>query len=325
MRDLASLPMAHLHVHLEGSIRWATVAELAARNGANASIPRSPYPAPADFFRATSMVRDCLRTPEDFRRIAVEFCADEAAQGTRWAEVQFTAAAHAERLGLWRPGTALTPAAGEPLRAVLDGLDEGRDRYRVDCRVILDHPRRRPVERAWVTVELASAYTGRGVIGVGLAGDESHPAEPFAEVFAEARRRGLHIVHHAGESAGPDSIRAALAQGSARIGHGIRCLEDPSLVAELRERAVPLDVCPTSNLALGLVTAHPLPRLLDAGLTVTLNADTAPMVDTTLTREYALYPEHAIDLAASGVRASFAPEALRDSLLAEIESWGVRG
>ena len=151
-----------------------------------------------------------------------------------------------------------------PLQAVLEGLSKGQARYDIECRVLLDHSRRRSVDRARETLRLAIKYADDGVIGMGLAGDEEHPAAPFAQVLNEAKAAGLHLVHHAGETAGPDSVREVITLGHAeRIGHGIRVLDDPGLVAELRERGIPIETCPSSNVALGLVpalTKHPLAR-----------------------------------------------------------------
>jgi adenosine deaminase len=315
VRDLTTLPKAHLHVHLEGAIRPETVAALA---GQHHGLDPSPYTDPADFFRRTALVRDCLRRPEDFYRAAVEFCEDELAGGSRWVEVMFTAAAHGARLGD-RDG---------PLRAVLDGLSAVPG---LECRVILDHSRRRPVEWAWTTLELALRHADRGVVAIGLAGDEAFPAAPFAEVFAAARAEGVPVVHHAGEFAGPASIREALDQGSVRLGHGIRALEDPSLVARLRDEGIPLEVCPTSNVALTVVpsfAAHPLPRLVEEGLVVTLNADTPAMLDTSLVGEFSGvrrvfgYPDEQLaGLARAGVAASFAPAATKAALQREIDAW----
>ncbi|MEV0408033.1 adenosine deaminase [Actinoallomurus sp. NPDC050550] len=328
MRDLARLPKAHLHVHLESTVRWATLQEIGAASGVPVPVPARHGDGPVAFddFREFAdlgtMVRDCLRRPEDFRRIAVEFCADEAAQGTRYAEVTFTAAAHGERLGL----------PEMPLEAVLDGLAEGQAAYGIECRVILDHSRRRSVDRARRTVELAARHAADGVVGIGMAGDESHPLTPFAEVVGEARDAGLRLVHHAGEMCGPASIREAMTVGQAdRLGHGIRVLDDPDLVAEVRDRALALEVCPSSNVALGLVSsfaAHPLPRLRDAGLTVTINTDIPVIIGTTLTDEYARirdafgYDDTALAaLSRAGVDASFAPEATKARLRREIDAW----
>ncbi|MFI7694814.1 adenosine deaminase [Nonomuraea sp. NPDC049655] len=310
MRDLRLLPKAHLHVHLESTVRPATVRELG-----GPPEPEGPFADFREFADQRAKVRGLLRTPEHFRRVALEFCEDEAAQGTRYVEVTFTAAAHGERLG----------APEMPLEAVLDGLAEGR-RYGVEARVLLDHSRRRPLERLWRTYELATRYDE--VIGLGLAGDEAHPLAPFAEVFAAAGDAGLHLVHHAGEAAGPASIREALDLGrTERLGHGIRVLDDPALVAEVRERGVPLEVCPTSNVLLGLVPSlaeHPLPRLREAGLAVTVNTDgeTALADEYLRLREVFGYGDDVLaELARASIRASFAPDALKTDLLAAVDAW----
>ncbi|MBB2910758.1 adenosine deaminase [Streptosporangium becharense] len=310
MRDLRLLPKAHLHVHLESTVRPQTV-----REWGGPPEPEGPFASFREFADQRARVRELLCTPERFRRVALEFCQDEAAQGTRYAEVTFTAASHGERVG----------ALEMPLEAVLDGLAEGR-RYGIECRVLLDHSRRRPVERLWRTLKLATRYDE--VIGIGLAGDESHPLAPFAEVLDAARDAGLHLVHHAGESAGPAGIREALDLGHGeRLGHGIRVLDDPALVAEVRERGVPLEVCPTSNVLLGLVptlAAHPLPRLREAGLVVTINTDG----ETALADEYARLRDvfgftdaDLAELAAAGAGASFAPPAVKEQITAGVTAW----
>ncbi|GGP06207.1 adenosine deaminase [Nonomuraea glycinis] len=310
VRDVRALPKAHLHVHLESTVRPGTVRDLGGEPA-----PQEGFASFRAFADQRGRVRDLLRTAADFRRVALEFCEDEAAQGTRYAEVTFTAAAHGERLG----------APEMPLEAVLDGLAEGA-RYGIECRVLLDHSRRRPVERLWRTYRLATRY--EHVIGIGVAGDESHPLAPFAEVFEAARDAGLRLVHHAGEFAGPASIREALTLGHAeRLGHGIRVLEDPALVEEVRERGIPLEVCPTSNVLLGVVpalAAHPLPLLGAAGLVVTLNTDG----ETALADEYGRardvfgYGDPALaGLARAGIEASFARPELKAGLLAGVDAW----
>lgn len=323
MRELASLPKAHLHVHLESAVRWPTLREIAAANGVAAPDPQVPrFDGFRHFADYNALVRSCLRRWDDFRRIAIEFCEDEAAQGTRYAEVTFTAAAHGERLG--QPEM--------PLEAVLDGLAEGWSRYGVECRVILDHSRRRSVDRAVRTLELAARYGPKGVVAVGLAGDEAYPLEPFAAVFAAAAEQGLRVVHHAGETAGPESIREALTLGRAeRLGHGIRILEDADLVAEVRDRAVPLEVCPSSNVALGVaagIAAHPLPQMVEQGLHVTINTDIPAVAGTSLGQEYALVRDvlglddsGLAELAKAGVKASFASAETTARLHAEIDQW----
>lgn len=312
MRDLRLLPKAHLHTHLESTVRGATVRAL----GGEPPVQDRPFNGFREFADQRAAVRALLREHRHFRRIAEEFCQDEAAQGVRYAEVTFTAAAHGERLG--HPEM--------PLEAVLEGLATGAERYGIHTRVILDHSRRRSVERLWRTLKLATAYPQ--VVAIGLAGDETYPAAPFTEVLQAAREAGLHLVHHAGETAGPASVREALAVGGAeRLGHGIRVLEDPDLVAELRRRRVPLEVCPSSNVLLGLVPSlaeHPLPRLVEAGLTVTVNTDG----ETPLAAEYQRVREvfgyddaELARLARASVESSFAPPALKAQISAGIDGW----
>jgi adenosine deaminase len=325
VRDLARLPKAHLHVHLENAVRWDTLGEIAAANDVAAPdhLLRGGYAFSgfADFFDQNALVRNCLRRADDFRRIAYEFCEDEAASGVLYAEVSFSACAHGDRLG----------DDEMPLVAVLEGLAEGAA-FGIECRVVIDHSRRRPVERAWRTVRLAAKYRAAGVVAVGLAGDEAHPADPFADVFRAASDAGLHRVPHAGEAEGADSVRAAIDTLDAeRVGHGIRVLDDPDLVAEVRERGIALEVCPTSNVALGFspsLADHPLPRLVDAGLAVTLNTDIPAMLSVALTDEYANarhvfgYDDHALaGLAHASVDASFADPVSKAAWHAEIAAW----
>jgi adenosine deaminase len=320
VRDLLALPKTNLHVHLESTVSPATLRELAESHGV-APPPPAQVADFAAFFRANAMVRDCLRTAADFHRVAVEYCSAEAAQGTRYAEVSFTAAAHGERVG----------DRVMPLRAVLAGLAEGRERYGLQTRLVLDHSRRRPVERAWETLRLAQEHAGQGVVAVGLAGDEAYPARPFAGVFAAAREAGLHVVHHAGEAAGAASVREAITGDTERLGHGIRVLDDDDLVAEVRERGLALEVCPHSNVLLGFapsLAGHPLPRLRAAGLLVTVNTDIPAMTGVPLAQEYALlrdafgYDDAVLaELARGGVAASFAPGDLKTRLVADIDAW----
>ncbi|MQY05979.1 adenosine deaminase [Actinomadura macrotermitis] len=320
MRDLLKLPKTHLHVHLESTVRWPTLREIGAANGL--TVPDRPpaFAGFADFFEQNALIRDALCTAGDFRRVAYEYCADEAAQGTRYAEVSFTAAAHGERLG----------DLDMPLKAVLEGLEQGRADFGMETRVILDHSRRRSVERAWRTLELARRHDA--VVAVGLAGDEAYPGDPFTEVFAAARDTGLHVVHHAGEAEGAASIRQAITSGrTERLGHGIRVLDDAALTAEVRDRRIPLEVCPSSNVALGFaasLAAHPLPRLRDAGLLVTVNTDIPALIGTPLSGEYAHLREAfgyddavLAELARNGVDASFAPAATKERLHAGITEW----
>ncbi|WP_308258111.1 adenosine deaminase [Pseudonocardia lacus] len=321
-RDPRTLPKAHLHVHLESAIRPATLAGIAAGNGLPPPLAPAPFAGFAAFAEHGGAVRDVLRRPDDFHRIAAEFCADQAADGVRYVEVTFTALGHGTRLG----------DPDMPLEAVLDGLAEGAAATGIGYGVILDHPRRRPVDRARRTLDLAVRHRAAGVVGIGLAGREEHPVEPFAEVFAEARDAGVHVVHHAGETCGPRSVRAALDAGRAeRIGHGIRALDDPDLVAELRHRAIPLEVCPSSNVALGIVASlaeHPLPRMLAADLNVMISTDVPDVTGRDLTAELAAVRDaYNLDDAAiarlhrAAIDASFAPDEVKAEMRRGTDEW----
>lgn len=323
-------PKVELHVHLEGSIRPATLLELARRNG-------QPLPADdLDGLRRWFVYRDfphfveiyvaitrCLRTAADYELIVHEFGADLARQHVRYAEVTFTPASQEVR-GIRRDTWS-------------DGLRRGRERVRAEFGVeiawVFDLPRSMVAREPGLGDDtLAAAIEGMadGVVALGLGGIEAgFPPEPFAPWFDRARAAGLRSVPHAGETVGPESVRGALdALGAERIGHGVRAIEDPALVAELAERGVPLEVSPTSNLRLGVYRSyeeHPLPRLLAAGIELTVNSDDPPLFNTTLNDEYALLPavfgldREPIDrLILNGVRHSFLPPARRGALETEV-------
>lgn len=283
-----AMPKVELHVHLEGSIQPATLLELARRNGV-------PLPATSEAeLRAWYSFRDfphfieiyltlsrCLRTPDDLELIARAFLSEQAAQQIVYSEVTFTAFTHARNYGLPFP---------EQLAALNRARRWAEATLGVSMGLIIDISREvSPADGLTVADWVIGAH-GDGVVALGLGGAEvGNPPEKFAAAFARARAAGVPLVLHAGETVGPASIWGALAMGSRRIGHGVRCVEDPALVDELRARQVPLEVCPTSNVCLGVVPAleaHQLPRLLDAGLYVTLNSDDPPMFNTTLTGEY---------------------------------------
>lgn len=324
--SLDNLPKVHLHVHLESTVRRETLVDIANKNGM--AVPSHLFGGEymfngfADFLHQNALVRECLRRPDDFRRIAFEYCEDEAREGTVYSEVYFTAAAHGERVG----------DLDMPLSAVLDGLAEGCAQFKISVQLLLDHSRRRSVELAWKTVELAVRHAERGVVGVGLSSDERFDIKQFADVFIAAKGEGLRVVHHAGEGGGADSIRRAIELGGAeRIAHGFRALEDESLMDLLRERRIALDVCPSSNVALGFVPSlhqHPLPKLLEAGLMVSISTDIPALLGTSLTKEYrsvqaAFFFDQKmiVKLAVTAVEASFASPSSKQQLHRAISEW----
>ena len=307
-------------------MRASTVVELAARGGV--SLPEGLREGRYEFRDFRHFIDEwvaglrCLQGPGDFRRIAYELCEDEAAQGVRYAEVSFSLPEHGSRLGDW----------DRPVLAVLEGFADGERDFGIRCRPYVDVVRGLPMELSRLAMEAAVRHRDDGVIGIGLGGEERHVPELYADVFREARANGLHALAHAGETGGPASIRGALdALGAERIGHGVRCLEDPSLVGELRDREIALEVCPTSNVKTKVVPnaeEHPLPRLIEAGLVVTLNSDDPSMFSSPLAGEYQLArtvfglgDETLADLARAGVLASFADDASKAELERAIDAW----
>jgi adenosine deaminase len=323
-RDLRQLPKAHLHLHLEGAMRPATLVGLSEHYGAPA--PDPPDGSFETFIRLYRAAAAVLRTPDDYVRLVNEVVEDAAADGVVWLEpAEWLAPGQPERLGL------------ADAQAVLDLLlDAGRRasaRSGVALGWMVSTNRTRPVEEAIALARLASGYAGKGVVAFGLADDELRGRpEAFATAFDIARAAGLVAAPHAGEYGGPDSVRGALnALGARRIQHGVRSAEDPELLRRLADSDVCLDVCPTSNVQLRVVSSlatHPLPALLDAGVNVSLNADDPLFFGSGVLAEYEL-ARHSFGLddsvlahiAACSIRASGAPPALKAKSIADIDDW----
>jgi adenosine deaminase len=324
LANLAHLPKAHLHLHLEGSMRPATLAELAAAAGTKPSALGTAGTF-AEFGRryaqAATLVRD--GGTQVLRRLVREVVEDAAADGAIWVEPQVNPLMYTPDVG----------AANDILDLI---VDEGRataERLGIGFGVMTTALRDRDPADAVALARLAARHAGDGVVAFGLAGDEAqHPPEPFTEAFALARDAGLIPAPHAGEHQGPDSVRAALDfLGARRIGHGVRALEDPELLARLAAEDVVLDVCPTSNALLGVVGSlpdHPLPRLLAAGVRCTLNADDPLLFGPGLLDEYenarttlGLDDATLAALARTSVEASGAPRDLVQRALEDIDTW----
>jgi adenosine deaminase len=317
---LAAAPKAELHVHLEGSIRPDTLLELARRN--RRSLPHDTVEGLREWFvfrdfqhfiEIYSAVSRCIRSVDDYDLIAYEFGREMARQNVRYAEVTFSPFFHAYH--------------GVPMESYVGGLLRGRSRARgdfgVDFNFVFDINRGWGPDQAYCsdyTTRVAIECRRAGVVALGLGGMElGNPPEPFAPWFERARAEGLKSAPHAGETDGPASVRGALgALGADRIGHGVRAIEDPLVVAELIRRRIALEVSPTSNLRLGVypsIERHPFRQLHDAGVIVTVNSDDPPLFNTTLTDEVQLLPEgfgfapEQIDqILLNGARCSFLPE-----------------
>ncbi len=284
-----AMPKVELHVHLEGAIDPETVYAMAARNGV--ALPAASLEEWRQFYRFRDfdhfvevyvLATRAMQTPGDWSTMVEDFLRNQAHQNVRYSEAFLSASL---QLGKF--------PADEWLHALAEGAAAGEARYGSRVRFIPDISRELPETRHRVLEFALQARSTGLVIGLGLGGPEiGYPPELFADVYAEARRQGLRVVAHAGETGGPPSVWGALdVLGAERIGHGVRCLDDPTLVEELRARQTPLEVSPTSNYCLGVVAPdepHPIRRMVDAGLYCTVNSDDPPMFGTSLNQEYRL-------------------------------------
>jgi adenosine deaminase len=332
-RDLTALPKAHLHLHLTGAMRHSTMVELARAHGV--ALPPAlteewpPQLAATDergwfrFQRLYDLARSVLRRPEDVYRLVRETAEDEAAEGSGWLELQADPSGFAARFGgitaftelLLDAAAAATRATGTGIAIIIAA---NRTRHPLDARML---------------ARLAAQYAGHGVVGFGLSNDERRgPAQDFERAFRIAEHAGLLLVPHGGELAGPASVLACLERLHAnRIGHGVRAAEDTELLKRLAARGVTLEVCPSSNVALGIAAdpaAVPLRTLFEAGVPVALGADDPLLFGRRLTRQYEIARDvhgftssELADLARMSVLGSAAPAEVSTRLLAGIDAW----
>jgi aminodeoxyfutalosine deaminase len=319
-------PKIELHVHLEGTVRPQTLLEIAQRN--DYALPADTVEGLAEvyeyrdfehFIEVWILTTHAMRTADDFRQVVVDYAAEAASHGAVYVEAIFSPAERISRGVDW----------DEIFSGYCDGAQEAEELHGVRVRLTPDIYRGAEPEKAQTVVRHAGKYREQGVVGVGLGGLEAqYPPEPYADVFALAKSEGLGSVPHAGEVAGPASIRGALdALQADRIRHGFRAIEDPALVDELAERGVVLDVTPVSNIRTGAVASldeHPLPRLVEAGVRCSISTDDPAMFDTDLTREYAAAASLGVDPRTAydaGVAGALCDEATRDRLRAAGEAF----
>jgi adenosine deaminase/aminodeoxyfutalosine deaminase len=275
---LREMPKAELHLHLEGSVEPETLHEL------DPATPLAELRALYDygdfdsFLKAFGAVGKRLRTPEDYALITRRLLARLDAQNVLYAEIILAAG-----VVLWK---------GQELAPIFDAVREAAAGSRVQVRWILDAVRQFGAEQAMQVAQFAAERVNRGVVAFGIGGSEERgPARWFTEVFAFAKKAGLRLTAHAGESTGPESIWDALLLGAERIGHGIAAAQDPALMLHLRDYKIPLEICITSNLVTGVVKRledHPIRKLHDAGVPITLNTDDPAMFRCSLEGEYRL-------------------------------------
>lgn len=284
-----AMPKVELHVHLEGSTRPETLIKLARRH--NVPLPGNTVEAVRQwyefrnfdhFIEIYGVISSCLRTPDDIELIACEFLQGQAAQNILHTEATYTPYSQYRLHRIeWK----------DQLAAINRAREWAAQKYGISMTLTPDISRNVTPEEGMITANWAIEGMGQGVTAFGLGGPEvGNPPEKFTAAFDRARAAGLPSAPHAGETVGPESIWGALqALKADRIGHGVRCVEDPALVAELRDQQIPLEVSPVSNVRLKVVpnlAGHMFPKLLEAGLYLTVNSDDPPMFNTTLTDDW---------------------------------------
>ena len=283
--DRPSFPKIELHVHLEATVRPETLLEIARRN--DFALPADTPEGIRELYRYRNfdhfievwiLTTNALQTADDFRQVVVDYAAEAGRHGAVYVEGIFSPIERTWRGVSW----------DDLFSGYCDGAQAAFELHGVEVLLTPDVTRGAPVEDGFELVRQAAKYKERGIAGIGLGGEEAlYPPEKFTDVFALVREEGFGSVPHAGEVAGPESVRGAL--DADRIRHGIRAVEDPELLEELAERRVVLDVTPVSNLRTGVVASledHPLPELVAAGVPCTVSTDDPEMFDTDLTREY---------------------------------------
>jgi adenosine deaminase/aminodeoxyfutalosine deaminase len=317
---IARLPKVELHLHLEGAVRPETLLELSQnKSGLREKVDewitarraqRFRYGNFREFLSAFKIVTLLIEAPQDYALVTTRLIEWLAEQNVQYAEIIFAAG-----VVLWKK---------QPVDAVFEAVaaaaEEAEARTGVRVKWIFDAIRHFGTDHAREVLRWAARYRSRGVVGFGIGGDEAGgPAKLFPDIFREARDLGLHGVAHAGEACGPESIRDAVELlGAERIGHGLTAIRDANVIALLRERRIPLEVCPSSNVSTGLIARfedHPLPDFLEEGLVVTLNSDDPAMFGTCLQEEFLqaarcfeFSRETLAGLCRNAVRASFLSE-----------------
>ncbi|MQS39344.1 adenosine deaminase [Streptomyces katsurahamanus] len=333
VRDVSRLPKAHLHLHFTGSMRPTTLLELADKYGVH--LPDALTSGEPPRLRATDergwfrfqrlydIARSCLRTPDDIRRLVREAAEEDLKDGSGWLEIQVDPTSYAPMLG------GLIPA----LEIILDAVESASRETGLGIRVLVAANRMKHPLDARTLARLAVRHADRGIVGFGLSNDERRGmARDFDRAFAIAREGGLLAAPHGGELSGPASVRDCLDDlRASRIGHGVRAAEDPRLLRKLAERQVTCEVCPASNVALGVYEKPedvPLRTLYDAGVPMALGADDPLLFGSRLAAQYEFARRHhdftdteLAELARQSVRGSAAPAPVRDGLLAGIDDW----
>jgi aminodeoxyfutalosine deaminase len=326
---IRQLPKAELHLHLEGAVDPATLFELREQHGEHTTLAETEalydYADFQSFLLAFKEVSAHLRGPMDYELAAYRLMQRLKEENVMHAEVNV-----AVGVCLYRK---------QDFAAIFEGLERGRARGTRDFGIsllwIFDATRHFGVEAAQQVFELAVQYKDRGVVGVGIGGDEvKAPPELFRGVYGYAEDNGMRLTAHAGETAGPESIWGALNLHAERIGHGLTAAQDPDLIEEVAYRQIPIEICVTSNLRTGACQAlaeHPVRSYFDQGVMVTLNTDDPALFRTSMGREYQLVQEnfgftdeHLRELARNSFEASFLSAEKKVELLSLFDAAAAR-
>lgn len=321
-RDLQKLPKGHLHLHLEAAMRPETLAEMCEQLGVEVP-PISGFVDFTEFGACYLALLTVLREPANLARLIDEVFEDQAADGVVYVELGVSPTFYSEVYG----------SLGAALARLISLAESASAAHGVAFGMMPTVDRMASIEESIAVAEVAVQYAGKGVVSLGLASDErGFPCRNFAEAFAIAKAAGLQAAPHAGELVGPESVREALDDLHAdRVLHGVRAIEEPALVAELAARGVPLDVCPTSNVLLSVVTElgeHPLPLLLEAGVRCSINADDPLLFGPNILAEYevcrsvlGLSDEQLAACAWTSIETTLAPAAVKADAKQRIEAW----
>jgi adenosine deaminase len=320
-----SLPLAELHVHLEGTAPPELIRRLAERNGM--TVPEGLFDGPQrfrytdflDFLRTYDLAASVIRTREDYRDVTYEYLASCARDGAIYVELT-ASPDHAALVGL---------SDEEHIDGIARGIDDARRDHGIEGRILISAVRNFGVDQALRVARYAAERPHPYIVGFSMAGDEENfPAGDYAEAFAIASGAGLGCTVHAGEWAGPYSVRAGMELPVTRIGHGVRAIEDPELVEELARREIVLECCPTSNVVLDAFPSyeqHPLPRLRDAGVKVTLGSDDPPYFGASIGGEYRICSERygwgeddLREITRTALKAAFCDETLKQALIRKV-------
>lgn len=325
---IKKMPKTELHLHLEGAIPVDFLFKLIKRDRSNPSI-KTPddlkevfkYKDFDHFIITWGWKNSFIKKEEDFLEIAYEVLKKLSDQNVKYAEAFYS------------PGDFMNK--GLTVQGITEYLIEGKEKARRDfnikCNLIIDLIRDHGPEEGMKRLDEVTPYLGKGVIGIGIGGSEGFfPPEPYEAVYKEAKKRGFRLTAHGGEAAGPESVWGAINKlGVERIGHGVRAIEDTKLIKYLKEKQIPLEVCPVSNIKTGIyksIEEHPIKEFFREGLMVTVNSDDPEMFNTSITEEYlilaeelAFSPDDIKKLSFNSIEASFLEEKDKELMKKDFE------